>query len=178
MKLLFYRYGSICEPFLLSAFQKLGYTVTELTSEITDKTLSPSDCVRLVSQTLLDGNYDFVFSLNFFPSVSDVCNIFHLPYIGWTVDSPVLELYSKSITNSCNYIFLFDRCQYEEIAPLNPGHIFYLPLATDTEHMQSAIANASSSEQFTSPISFVGSLYTEKCAYDRLRILLIICPAF
>lgn len=168
MKALFYRYGSICEPFILKAFETLGITVTELDKEISDKSIQPSDCVKLVSSALMNGNYDFVFSVNFFPTVSDVCNIFRIPYIGWTVDSPVMELYSKSITNSCNYIFLFDQCQYQDIAPLNPGHIFYLPLATDPDYMQSVVKADNSGDKFASQLSFVGSLYTEKCPYDNL----------
>lgn len=169
MKLLFYRYGSICEPFVLSALAELEVEVTELSSEITDKDQKPSTTVHFVSQALLAGHYDLVFSINFFPAVSDVCNIFHIPYAGWTVDSPVMELYSKSITNAYNYLFLFDRCQYEEIAPLNPGHVFYLPLASDPDFMQSVIQKSTDTHKFRSDISFVGSLYTEKCAYDRLK---------
>lgn len=168
MKVLFYRYESICEPFILKAFEKLGIAVTELDNEISDKSMQPSDCVKLVSSALMNGNYDFVFSVNFFPTVSDVCNIFHIPYIGWTVDSPVMELYSKSIANSCNYIFLFDQCQYQDIAPLNPGHIFYLPLATDPDYMQSVIKKDNSGDTYASKLAFVGSLYTEKCPYDKL----------
>lgn len=168
MNVLFYRYGSICEPFILSAFRELGIAVTELTAEMTNKSMAPSSVVELVSQTVLDGNFQFVFSINFFPVVSETCSILHIPYVGWTVDSPVMELYSKSITNSCNYIFLFDQCQYSEIAPLNPGHIFYLPLASDPDYMQSVIQSSAGSMCFASDISFVGSLYTEKCPYDKL----------
>ncbi len=168
MKLLFYRYGSICEPFLLSAFHELGMEVTELSSEMYNKNMKPGETAEQVSRLLLDGNFNLVFSVNFFPAVSEVCNIFHIPYAGWTVDSPVMELYSRSVTNACNYLFLFDRCQYEEIAPLNPGHVFYLPLATDPAYMQSVILACTDNSRFRSDLSFVGSLYTEKCPYDRL----------
>ncbi len=170
MKLLFYRYGSICEPFILSALSELGTEVVELSAEVTDKQMKPSDVVQTVSRTLLDGNFDLVFSVNFFPVVSDVCNIFHIPYAGWTVDSPVMELYSKSVANKCNYLFLFDRCQYQEIAPLNPGHVFYLPLGSDPVFMQSVIQKGQKqAETYRADLSFVGSLYTEKCAYDKLK---------
>lgn len=170
MKLLFYRYGSICEPFILDAFAQLGIKVTELTPEMSNKNMLPSEVVAAVNDALLSDHFDLVFSINFFPVVSDVCNIFHIPYAGWSVDAPVMELYSKSVTNPCNYLFLFDRCQYQEIEPLNPGHVFYLPLASDPAYMQSVIQNSTDS-RFCSDISFVGSLYTEKCAYDKLKPL-------
>jgi spore maturation protein CgeB len=171
MKILFYRYGSICEPFLLSAFQELGIEVTELSYEITNKSFTPAQCAKVVSKELMDSNYTLVFSMNFFPAISDVCNILKIKYVGWVVDSPVMELYNNSIQNDYNFIFLFDKCLYQEIEPLNPGHIFYMPLATDPSQTSKAIQTASVSlnQRLTSKLTFVGSLYTEKCPYDRLE---------
>lgn len=170
MKLLFYRYGSICEPDVIDGFQELGHTVQEITTEITNKSLTPQESIQIVSNSLLEHPADFVFSINFFPFLSEVCKIFKLPYLCWTVDSPVMELFATSITNPCNRIFLFDRAQYEEIAPLNPGHVFHLPLAVNVKQKQNCIRSASAAmrRKFSSDISFVGSLYTEKCPYDRL----------
>ena len=37
MKLLFYRYGSICEPDIIAGFQELGLEVSELTEEISNQ---------------------------------------------------------------------------------------------------------------------------------------------
>lgn len=170
MKLLFYRYGSICEPDVIDGFQELGHTVQEITTEITNKSLTPQESIQIVSDTLLEHPVDFVFSINFFPFLSEVCNIFKLPYLCWTVDSPVMELFATSITHPWNRIFLFDRAQYDEISPLNPGHVFHLPLAVNIRQKQNRIRSASASmrSKFTSDISFVGSLYTEKCPYDKL----------
>lgn len=170
MKLLFYRYGSICEPDVIDGFQELGHTVQEITTEITNKALTPQESIQIVSKALLEHPADFVFSINFFPFLSEVCHIFKLPYLCWTVDSPVMELFATSITHPCNRIFVFDRAQYEEIFPLNPGHVFHLPLAVNVNQKQNRIHSASSAmrKKFTSDISFVGSLYTEKCPYDRL----------
>ncbi len=170
MKLLFYRYGSICEPDVIEGFAELGYTVQEVTAEITNKSLTPQESIQIVSSVLLEHPADFVFSINFFPFLSEVCNIFKLPYLCWTVDSPVMELFATSIAHPCNRIFLFDLAQYEEISPLNPGHVFHLPLATNIKQKQACIRSASSSmrRKFSADISFVGSLYTEKCPYDKL----------
>lgn len=170
MKLLFYRYGSICEPDVIDGFQELGHTIQQITTEITNKSLTPQESIRIVSNTLLEHPVDFVFSINFFPFLSEVCNIFHIPYLCWSVDSPVMELFATSITHQWNRIFLFDWAQYEEIAPLNPGHVYHLPLAVNIAQKQGQISFAPSNlhQKFTSDISFVGSLYTEKCPYDKL----------
>lgn len=171
MKILIYRYGSICEPDVITGFQELGNEVIEITAEIYNKNLLPSESVVILKDELFAHDYDFVFSINFFPFISEVCNIFHIRYICWTVDSPVMELYSESIKNPCNRIFLFDQAQYDEFAPKNPTCIFHLPLASNPARWDTVIRAASGSDidRFSSTVSFVGSLYTEKCAYDRLK---------
>jgi len=170
MKILIYRYGSICEPDIIAGFEELGHQVTQITDEITNKNLIFKDTVALVHQALQSQPQDLVFTVNFFPMVSEVCSIYKIPYLCWTVDSPVMELFTKSISNTCNRIFLFDREQYREIAPYNPGHVFHFPLAVNVTHKQQVIQHASASQRrhFSSDLSFVGSLYTEKCPYDKL----------
>ena len=170
MKILFYRYGSICEPDIIEGFEELGHTVSQITEEITNKELVFGDSARIVGDYLMEHPQDCIFTVNFFPIISEVCNIFKIPYLCWTVDSPVLELFAKSIQNPCNRIFLFDRAQYDEISPLNPGHVFHFPLAVNVKTKQQVIQAASSTdiERFSADISFVGSLYTEKCPYDNL----------
>lgn len=66
MKLLFYRYGSICEPDIIAGFQELGHTIIEMTEEVSNKSLLPSECVQFITKQLFDEPVDFVFSINFF----------------------------------------------------------------------------------------------------------------
>lgn len=170
MNILFYRYGSICEPDIIAGFLELGNTVTEITLEVYNKTLAPLDGLTALKNELFTRHYDFVFSINFYPFISEVCNIFQIRYLCWTVDSPVMELYSNSVCNPWNRIFLFDEAQYNEIAPRNPECIFYLPLASNPARWNAVIQNTSSTEQqkYSGDISFVGSLYTEKCPFDQI----------
>lgn len=165
MNILFYRYGSICEPDLMDAFSEYGIHVDQLTQEMTNKQLLPTECVTIVSEALAKGNYSFVFSINFFPAVSSVCNIYHIPYLCLIVDSPVIELYSNALANPCNRVFLFDRALYQEFHSVNPDCIFHIPLATNVAK-KDALIQMTSRADFVSQLSFVGSLYTEKCHYD------------
>lgn len=106
MNILIYRYGSICEPDIIETFHKLGFQVDEETSLIKNKILSDNDCIQIVSERILQNQYAFVFTINFFPWLSHLCNLTHLPYLSLIVDSPVLELYDNAIKNPCNRIFI------------------------------------------------------------------------
>lgn len=170
MNILFYRYGSICEPDIIEGFQELGNTVYEITIEITEKNLPFEQRIQILNKALLARSYDFVFSINFYPFVSEVCNIHKLLYICWTVDCPVMDLLSYSLENKYNRIFLFDKAQYDDVYHRNPECIFHLPLATNPTRWDKVIQSATPSQitKFSSEVSFVGSLYTEKCPYDRI----------
>lgn len=171
MNILFYRYNSICEPDIIEVMNRLGHGITEITEEMTNKELGPREQMLLVSEALKKQKCDMVFSINFFPIVSEVCNIFHIPYACWIVDSPVMELYSHSIRNPWNRIFLFDYALYEEFHDENPNGIFYLPLGANYERLDALMETITSEdeEKFSADVSFIGSLYTEKCPYNRLK---------
>ncbi len=171
MEVLFYRYNSICEPDIIAILRRLGHAVSEITEEMTNKSIGAKAQMDLVAQALKKKPCQAVFSINFFPIVSEVCNIFHIPYVCWVVDCPVMELYSHSIRNPWNRIFLFDYAMYEEFHPQNPQGIFYLPLGADYGRLDSLLADVTEAdrEKYSADVSFVGSLYTEKCPYNRLK---------
>lgn len=172
MNILFYRYGSICEPDIIASFKHLGFRITEDTREVYNKQLLPSDCIKGLNELLKQDTYSFIFSINFFPSVSDVCNIWGIPYLCLIVDSPVLELFSTSLANPCNKVFLFDRQLYNDFHHINPDGIFHIPLATNVRdnYATATMASAADRARFSSDISFIGSLYSEKCLYNKITL--------
>lgn len=172
MNILFYRYGSICEPDIIASFKHLGFNITEDTREVYNKQLLPSDCIKGLNELLKQDTYYFIFSINFFPSVSDVCNIWGIPYLCLIVDSPVLELFSTSLANPCNKVFLFDRQLYNDFHHINPDGIFHIPLATNVRdnYATATMASAADRARFSSDISFIGSLYSEKCLYNQITL--------
>lgn len=172
MNILFYRYGSICEPDIIASFKHLGFNITEDTREVYNKQLLPSDCIKGLNELLKQDTYSFIFSINFFPSVSDVCNIWGIPYLCLIVDSPVLELFSTSLANPCNKVFLFDRQLYNDFHHINPDGIFHIPLATNVRdnYATATMASAADRVRFSSDISFIGSLYSEKCLYNQITL--------
>lgn len=173
MNILIYRYNSICEDAVIRGLKELGHTVYEVVLEVENKSPSGQEILDAVVMGMEKSNADIIFSINYYPALSEIARVYKLLYYSWIVDAPVLELYSKTIKNRCNRVFIFDSELYREISVYNPYNIFYLPLAADCDFYQNAIRNASLSdvEKYTHNITFVGSLYTEKCPYDKVKNL-------
>ena len=114
--------------------------------------------------------YDAVFTFNYSVVVSNCCNRHNIPYIAWVYDSPLLTIYSYTITNPCNYIFLFDSEQYLQLKNGGINTVYYMPLAVNTARLDRMPMNTRVHQVFDSDVSFVGSMYNEKGNfYERLE---------
>lgn len=136
---------------------------------ITFLTASKSD----IRDQLQAQTYDAVFTFNFFPLVSDMAESLHIPYICWVFDCPHYTLYSNSIRNSCNYLFLFDRDMCQSAIRRGARHAFHLPLAINTARLKEQLGISSEGgllrpDTYMHDISFVGSLY-ESSHYSSFR---------
>lgn len=173
MNMLFYRYGSICEPDIISTFSSFGLTVIEEKTEIYNKHISNSSRVELVRKLLESHKPVFVFTINFFSAIAELCHIYGIPYLSWSVDCPVMDYFDKAMLYRTNRIFLFDYEQYKLFHPYNPDCVFYLPLASSITRFDSVIKTISAKERlaYSSDISFVGSLYSEKNHYKKIAKL-------
>lgn len=173
INILFYRYGSICEPDMINAFKTAGINVIEESEEITRKGLSDTERLKIVEKHLKEEELLFVFSINFYPVISNICHIYGVKYLGWTVDSPVPELFNKAILNDTNRIFMFDKAQFNMHGKHNPACAFHLPLAAACDRFD-AVVNSITPEdikRFSGDIAFVGSLYTEKDPIPNIKDL-------
>ncbi len=167
MRILFCKWGSICESGMDRALLELGMEIGYITRELRH-TDYDTDYMKEIGARLDRENYDCVFSVNFVPVISKVCNLYHKAYVCWTVDHPSLQLYSKDLGNGCNRVFLFDRLQYEKFHPVNPDRIFYMPLGCDSYLLDSVEATEEERQKYACDISFVGSTYSEKCLYNGI----------
>lgn len=170
MKLLFCRWNSICENDMDEALVNLGHEVDRFFRKI-DSVDYDKEYLKVLSEYLMKGHYDIVFSVNFIPIIARVCNLFHTIYLSWTVDSPLFQFNSDTIHYNCNRIFCFDQVLYQEIYFENPSYIYHMPLAANVNHLHEIEITRRDIERFSSEISFVGSLYTEKCKYNGINNL-------
>lgn len=168
MNILFCHHGSICEPGIIRAMENMGHKLMIFKEDVGNPETNET-YMNSVSEQLKKAEYDMVFSVNFIPIISRVCEKYQMPYFCWIVDSPVIQLYSDTLLNQCNYVFIFDYTLYAEFVNRNPEHIFYLPLGCDLELYEQISVSEEEHRQFDSDVSFVGSLYSEKCMYNGIK---------
>lgn len=145
---------------IASAFQSLGHSVVIHKITLDDDRFSKS--FEIFFEENINNFYDVVFTFNFFPVISNACKKYNAKYVSWVYDSPHVNLFSCSIINPCNYVFIFDHEQYAELANAGIQTVYYLPLAAD-------VKDPVFCEQYACDVSFVGSLYNEPKhqMYDR-----------
>lgn len=108
---------------------------------------------------LSEHNFDCLISYLFVPEISDICQKRGLTYIGWVYDSPLVSLFHPAVKNPCNYIFIFDRAEYEYIKAFGVPHLYYLPLGVNLSRTGALNISPEDEKNFACDISFVGGLY-------------------
>lgn len=108
---------------------------------------------------------DAVFSVDFFPVISRVCQKEAVRYISYSYDCPHPLLYSTTIENPCNTAYVFDKEIYREFRSRGVSTVHYMPLAVNTKRLDAMDTEGPDVPPFMYDVSFVGSLYLEKGNY-------------
>ena len=130
-----------------------------------DKVRNDPDFEEQFKKDLQKHSPDFVFSFNFLPVISKVCNQEGIFYVSWIYDNPEIFLYNYNMKNPCNVVLMFDSKQYQEFRAGGIKNVYYLPLAASTKRLDAIVPSKSDKKKFSADISFVGSLYTERKQY-------------
>ena len=171
MKILLYRWKVFNQDDVKSAIEYFGHEVHDYTETVIDQDDETGFKLRDYAELRqVFSAYDCVFSLNYFPHVSDLCEELGKKYIAWTVDSPLISLYHQSLFNKCNYIFIFDRFYCEELKNLGAEHEWYLPLAVNCSRVDKITDSLTADERnkWHSEVSFVGGMY-HRNSYDEIK---------
>lgn len=139
------------ESAIIAAFRTAGLEMDETAlAELTEEKIKETDGL-------------FVFTENFSPTVSAVCQKVLMPYLSYVTELPAKELYDEAVRNPCNFIFCFDAAMCMELEQRIPGRCFHLPLGA---------ARQDGPEQETgehAEVAFVGSLCQNNEEYDRIE---------
>lgn len=182
MRILFYCWKAYNQSDIIAALRRRGHVVDMFEMELgnfeEDDNFTEKFPKKLFAGENTECVYDAVFSVNYFPIISDICEQLSetgLKYICWTCDSPLSTMYHESIFNKCNYIFIFDRFCYMDFKERG-ANVYYLPLAAAVERADEVIGSWQENSQmpgqdYLYDVSFVGSMY-RKNSYDEIKDML------
>ena len=160
MKVLYLEWNSYCNEDMKEGLKKEGHEV-EVCPFFEGIRVKQETAEKILIPKLEKNKYDFVFSFNYMPVVSNICKEYECAYVSWVYDSPYIHVYSYTVLNSCNYIFLFDYALYQELYSAGIQTVYYLPLAVNPDRVLKLNNTAAKQREFEADVSFVGSLYNE-----------------
>lgn len=169
MKLLFYRWNGVTEEDAAEAFAALGVETVPVLHRLEDYEQDGALLEKLERLCAEEG-CDGIFSFNYFPVLSSFCQGKGIRYLSWVYDSPHFTLYSQTLQNPCNAVFLFDAQTCRELRAEGTKTVFYLPLGVNVARLRRQ--NAALPDGFLHDVSFVGSLYqNEYNFYDQIAYM-------
>ena len=173
--ILLYRWKSYNYQDIIETFEQMGYEVCIVEQDLQNYDVDQNFADRL--DAILqqeDKTWDFVFSVNYFALIAEVCHDRQIPYVMWNCDSPMISMYHTSVFYPTNYLFLFDLSAVQEFQAMGAPHIYHLPLAVNVKRLDGLLQSSQPAQimqrrlGMEDEISFVGNLYY-KNSYDSLE---------
>lgn len=149
------------------ALEALGHRV-QLLNHIQPDPLHPlEEHIPIIASAIENFRPEYVISYLFDPLLSEAARKKGIPYISWVYDSPLMSLFTPELDHDTNYVFIFDKTEYNRIKQrVSHAHIFYLPMSVNLERSGRIGITDADIAKYTCDISFVGQLYTNN-AYNR-----------
>lgn len=169
MNIFYLEWNSFCNEDMFVVLQDLGYSVTKI--PFRGYGMSEEEIAGLLDAKRKQFSCDLLFSFNYFPNVSNYCQKNKMKYVSWVYDSPHIHVYSYTVLNQCNYIFLFDYALYEELRNGGIKTVYYMPLGVNDKRLSTLENGFDKKKKYSCDISFVGSLYSEQKhrLYDKFQ---------
>lgn len=165
MNILMYRWKAYNQYDIIRNLKARGHIVDEIYGDMvnfeSDEYFAAKFCDAIDSK-----KYDMVFTVNFFPVISDICEKRGIRYVSWCCDSPISTMYNLSVFNRVNTIFTFDMVDQMYFQNMGAA-VYYLPLCADTDRLDEVVTMREPGENYEAPVSFVGSMYN-KNSYDEV----------
>ena len=140
MRILYYDWDEFNGEDCRDAMKRLGHEVDsfKLNMQGFDLTKEIEDTVNnLIENKDEAGNryYDLLFSFDFFPNISAVCQKYGMPYISWVFDCPHYTLDSPMVKNEVNRVFVFDKLLYKRLLDKGVDTVRYSPLGVNDKRL-------------------------------------------
>lgn len=171
-KILFIDYPYFGKIDMLEAMNASGFEVELFSHENIFSYPNDREFDTAFDEMFIGKEYLFVFSFNYFPSVSNGCKRHNIKYIAFVYDNPLTSLFSYTIINPVNYVFIFDKHLVNTLSNFGITTVYYLPLCVNTDRFNRMNLPSDKLNFFSSDVSFVGALYNEAHNFlDRMTDL-------
>ena len=177
MRILYYDWDEFNGEDCRDAMTRLGHEVETIRLDQLGGDLTPEtqqECKWRFDRRDDSGKryFDLVYSFDYFPSISEVCRKYDIPYVSWVFDCPHYPLFSPSIHNEVNRIFVFDRDLYRKLKDRGVQTVHHCPLAVNAKRLsevcQSLDGENGGEIEYLHDVCFLGSLYdNEFNFYDQ-----------
>ncbi|MCD7824801.1 MAG: glycosyltransferase [Clostridiaceae bacterium] len=156
MKILFFLSNKFMQNDMIQALTSLKHEID--TFAYTFRNYEKDDFLaEKLEKKLKRSSYDAVFSMNYYPVISDVCAVCNTLYISWVYDSPAPSF--LRFDQPTNRIFLFDHSECRSYRAQGYTNIMHLPLAVNAGRIDSLLSPMTERPDYIHDISFVGGLY-------------------
>jgi spore maturation protein CgeB len=162
-RILYYFWNENPAEDCITGLEAIGNTVVRYERKMGNYTRDDA-FLEALAKELRSGTYDLIFSFDYFPLLSQGAQETGIPYFSWVYDSPHLTLFSETLSNPCNRVFLFDYALYDELAREGFDTVRYLPLPCNVKRLDALLSGKTG---YLHDISFIGTLYEGKDNFYR-----------
>lgn len=174
MRILFWQWNAFMQKGIERALDKLKIEY-HILHYIPKDWENDTEFEKALMDKLTANEYDLVFSVNYAPVISNICEERKLPYVSWVYDSPIHIRDISSFDNKCNTIYFFDRGQVDFYASQGYSNVYHMPLAADANVWEECLEGCTTNNegmtvgkehnQYSCDVAFVGQLYKSDYSY-------------
>lgn len=173
MKILYYYWGEITAGDCQEWMRKLGCQVDVIQYHFEDYD-HDDKFMEQIKNVLVQGQYDAIFSFDYFPVLSRCADVYRLRYLTWVYDSVNLTLYSTTLHNACNAVYDFDNVDVQEFQRNGFANIHHLPLAYNHTRIEEQLSEVwkQKNRQYEHEVSYLGTFYQDEYNFlDQIAYL-------
>ena len=120
--------------------------------------------------------YDMVYSFDYFPGISEICQKHGMPYVSWVFDCPHYTLDSPTLSNPVNRGYVFDRALFTRLKNRGVDTVRYSPLGVNSDRLSEFCDELDRQTDghiiYEHDVCFLGNLYdNEYNFYDQVGFL-------
>jgi len=166
MKILLYHWESYYEQDIQSILREEGVSFEIISWKFQDKNHDDT-FLSYVKKNVSLNLFDCLFSINYWPLLSEICQQAGIPYLCWCYDNPLnVRDIQRTLGNEANHVYCFDKTQVLGYQRQGFQTVSHLPLGINRKRLSKVSPYDPHCLRFASDVSFVGKLY--ESALDQI----------